>query len=323
MKTSCRGMLIAIVIILLSGSAFASVTVGADSVRTVRIVKADSARLVKTVKADSVRMVKTAKADSVKQAKKKAKPSWVPKLTTGLNVSQVAFSNWTQGGANSLSWTGMINAAYDHNGKTWSIQNIVKAAYGRTKLDNQNSITTDNQLLIESVLAYNVGWSTNPFISNTIFTAITTGYSYNSNPPVPIADFFDPGYVTQSLGFGYSKIKGVSTRLGIALQEVFARNYRRYTDNGNAATKIQPGVESVTHGTLKIARNIVLTTGLRLFSRFDSLGVWDVRWDNDITAKVNSFVNVDLNYQLVYQKDQSITTQMKEGLQLGLTYEIL
>ncbi len=304
MKTSCRSMLLVIVTILLSGNAFASVTAKADSVKMAKAVKADSVKKVKVVK-------------------KKSEPSWVPKLTTGLNVSQIAFSNWTQGGANSLSWTGTVNAGYDYKGKTWIFQNLVKAAYGRTKLDNQNSITTDNQLLIENVLTYNVGWSTNPFISNTILTDITTGYSYSSNPPVPIADFFDPGYVTQSLGFGYSKVKGVSTRLGIALQEIFARNYRQYTDNGRAATTVQPGVESVTHGTLKIAQNIVITTGLTLFSRFDSLGVWDVRWDNDIVAKVNSFVNVDLNYQLVYQKEQSLTTQMKEGLQLGLTYEIL
>ncbi|MGC8653166.1 MAG: hypothetical protein ACP5US_04155, partial [Candidatus Kryptoniota bacterium] len=116
--------------------------------------------------------------------------------------------------------------------------------------------------------------------------------------------------------------------LGLAVQEVFANKYRQYTDNlstPNAAEafKLETGLESVSQGKVQIAENILLTSGLRLFTRFESLDVWDVRWDNVLAAKVNSFVNVNFNFLLVYQKDQSLTTQMKEGLQLGLVYTIL
>ena len=47
------------------------------------------------------------------------------------------------------------------------------------------------------------------------------------------------------------------------------------------------------------------------------------RWDNAIEARVNSFINVHFNYQLVYQRDQSLATQTKEGLQLALMYTVL
>jgi Protein of unknown function (DUF3078) len=265
-----------------------------------------------------------AAADSVK---KDTVNIWIPTMVTGLNLSQIAFSNWTQGGSNAIAWTLTANVGYDYKGETWGLQNHLKAAYGRTKLGGQGTITTDNALFVENVLTYNVGWDVNPFFSNTIITTITNGYSYAAAQPVLIANFFDPGYVTQSLGFNYTKLKNFSTRLGVATQEVFANKYRQYTDNPDTpnkleAFKLETGMESVTQAKMNLADNLLLTTGLRLFTRFNNLTVWDVRWDNVIVAKVNSFINVNFNYSLVYQKDQSLTTQMKEGLQVGLVYTI-
>lgn len=252
---------------------------------------------------------------------------WIPTMVTGLNISQIAFSNWTQGGSNALTWTLTANVGLDYLTGNWMLHNRAKAAYGRTKLGGQGYITNDNELLVSNVLSYNFGWATDPFFSNTVITDLTRGYNYSSGTAVPVANFFDPGYVTQSLGFSYSRLKFFSTRLGLATQEVFADKYRQYTDNPNTpnkseAFKFETGFESVSHLRVHVADNILLTTGLRLFTRFQDLSVWDVRWDNVIAAKVNSFINVNFNYQLVYQKDQSETVQMKEGLQLGVVYTI-
>ena len=252
---------------------------------------------------------------------------WIPTMVTALNVSQIAFSNWTQGGSNALAWTATANIGYNYRSLTWGLQNHLRASYGRNKIGSQSSIVTDNSFLLDNVLTYSLGWATNPFFSNTIITTIAEGYSYASNVPIPIANFFDPGYVTQSLGFGYSKTDNFSTRLGLAVQEVFTNRYRQYTDNPGTTNKVEAfkfetGLESVTRGQLQIADNLLLTTGLRLFTRFKDLSVWDVRWENLVVAKVNSFINVNLVYDVVYQKDQSLTTQMKEGLQVGVTYTL-
>lgn len=261
------------------------------------------------------------------KSKKDSNEVWIPTMVTGFNVSQIAFSNWTQGGSNALTWTATANIGMDYNTDGWTLRNHARAAYGRTRLGGQGYITNDNELFLENVLLYNFGWAIDPFFSNTVVTTLTRGYNYGAGMPVLIADFFDPGYVTQSLGFSYSKLSFFNTRLGLATQEVFANKYRQYTDNPNTtdrveAFKLETGLESVSQAKLQVADNILLRTGLRLFTRFESLDVWDVRWDNVIAAKVNSFVNVNFNYQLVYQKDQSLNTQMKEGLQLGLTYAI-
>jgi hypothetical protein len=251
---------------------------------------------------------------------------WTPSVILGLNVSQIALSNWTQGGDNSISWTFITNAGLNYPGTDWSMRNNLKLAYGRTKLGDEDFRTNDNELYLESVLSKNVGWVVDPYISNTFRTAIAAGYSYDSVPFVKIANFFDPGYITQSLGFTYEQLKGFNTRLGVAIQEVITNKYTHYSDDVETEEiekfKLETGIESVTNAEYPIAENLFAKSALRLFSRFESFDVWDVRWDNIITAKINSFLNVNFTVLLIYEKQQSVKTQVKQTLQLGFTYTL-
>ncbi len=251
---------------------------------------------------------------------------WVPKAIVGFNISQLALSNWTQGGENSLTWTITGNLGYDYKSNDWNLSNNLKLAYGTTKLGGQGFRTNDNEFYLESVLSKKIEWVVNPFFSNIITTTIAPGYNYNGNQAMEIANFFDPGYVVQSLGFEYTKITGFKTRLGLGLQEIFTNHNRQYTDDPATskieAFKLQFGLQSVTSGNVQIAENLMLSSSLTLFSSFKSLDVWDVRWDNSIVAKVNSWLNVNIGFLLIYQKDQSLTTQMKQSMQLGVVYAL-
>lgn len=269
-----------------------------------------------------------AKEDVIKKDTAKVVIGWHPEALVGLNISQVALDHWSQGGANSLTWTSNFNGAvkyYSANG--WEFKNTLKLSYGRTKLGGQNFRTNDNELYLESVLSRHVGWAVDPFFSNSVRTPITTGFSYTQNTPVPISNFFDPAYVTQSFGFTYNKQTEIKTRLGVAAQETFVDQFRQYTNDTSVtrdkAFKIETGMEAVTNGEFTIAENIKMQSSLRLFTRFESLDVWDIRWENVITGKVNSYLNMNFSYLLIYQKDQSLNTQMKEGLNVGFVYAIL
>jgi hypothetical protein len=253
--------------------------------------------------------------------------TWIPNAVAGLNVSQLALSNWTQGGENSITWTLSGNLGLKYISDGWIFRNGLKVDYGRSKLGGSDFKTNDNDFYLESVLSKNIGWKVDPYFSNIIRTTIAPGYTYQSPNPVEIANFFDPGYVTQSLGFAYQRLTGFSTMLGIAVQEVFANKHTQYTDDPTTTKiesfKFETGLQSVTTGKFVLDDNLLLTSSLTLFTRFKSLDVWDVRWDNVIVAKVNSWLNVNFSYLLIYQKDQSLTTQMKEGLQLGIVYTLL
>jgi hypothetical protein len=166
-----------------------------------------------------------------------------------------------------------------------------------------------------------------PFVSVTVRTAVTKGYDYSvADTNIQIVDFFDPGYVSEALGFTYDNNKIITTRLGFALQQTFTNRFTNYTDDPETPEietfKLDTGLESVTEVNYEFLENMKYYSFLRLFSRFTSLDVWDVRWDNIITAKVNDYINVNFNVSVIHEISQTRKTQLRESLQLGLSYVI-
>jgi hypothetical protein len=179
---------------------------------------------------------------------------------------------------------------------------------------------------LESILIHSFGWAVDPYISNTIRTVISKGFDYKVVPAVQTSQFFDPGYITQSIGFMYNNIPNITTRLGIGFQETITNKFTGYADDPETVEiekfRFDTGIESVTEAIYNIEENVLLGSKLRLFTRFNSLDVWDVRWDNLITAQISKYFNVNFNVLLIYEKQQSPKTQLKEALQFGITYTL-
>lgn len=256
------------------------------------------------------------------------KPGWNPNGVVGLNLSQIAFSNWTQGGSNSLAFTFYSNFGAVYFDYPWKWKSYLKSAFGRTRLEDAGYRTTDNEIYFETLLSRDIDWAVDPYFAVTIRSAVTKGYDYAVTPSVQIVDFFDPGYITESLGFLYTGGSLFSTRLGIAIQQTFSKKFAAaYTDDSETLNEIEDfkfdtGMESVSEFKYDFAANMTYSSFLRLFSRFNQFDVVDVRWDNNITAKVNDYINVNINVVLIHEISQSRKTQLKEALQLGIIYTI-
>ena len=250
--------------------------------------------------------------------------TWLPTGILGLNLSQIALENWTSGGEDALAFTLYTNMGLNYFSNPWSFTNKLKIAYGRTKLGSDDFRTTDNELFLENLLTYDAGWFANPYFSNTVRTAIVKGYDYSGDVPVPISNFFDPGYINQSIGLAYKVSESFSTRLGLGFQETFSNEHKKFTDPEDLIEtfKFDTGIESVSNLNLKLDDDLLFSSELRLFSAFDQLDVWDVRWDNLFVAQVTKLINVNLNVLLVYDADQTLKTQIKEALQIGITYNL-
>jgi hypothetical protein len=126
----------------------------------------------------------------------------------------------------------------------------------------------------------------------------------------------------------YDQIPNFRTRLGLGFKQTFADEFNnRYTDDPDTpgdieSFKNETGIESVTEFEWVFMENMAYKGYLRLFGRFEDISVWDVRWDNTITAKINDYFNVNLNVLLIYDVDKTLRTQVKEALQLGVSYSI-
>lgn len=253
---------------------------------------------------------------------------WNPFGVVGLNLSQVAFKNWTQGGSNSLAFVAYTNIGAAYLSHPWKWKNMLKASFGRTNIEDAGYRTTDNEIYFESIVSRKIGWAVDPYFAVTVRTPITKGYDYATDPATQIVDFFDPGYITEALGFLYEPSDYFSSRLGIAIQQTIADQFAaQYSDDPETADEIEKfkfetGIESVTGAKYPFMENMQYSTFLRLFSRFNSLDVWDVRWDNLITAKVNKYINVNFAVSLVHEISQTRRTQFKEALQIGIVYTL-
>jgi len=270
----------------------------------------------------------SATAFAADETEEKKDTLWVPKGVVGLNLSQVSFENWTQGGDNSISFTFFSNFGIDYIAEIWKWRNSLKFTYGRTKTGDEGYKTNDNEIFFESTLNRNVGWLLNPYFGVTARTAVAAGYDYNVAPAIQIVGFLDPLYLSEGIGLMYDQIPNFRSRLGLGFKQTFADKFNKtYTDDPETPNEIEKfrnetGIESVTEFEWVFLENMAYKSYLRLFGRFEDISVWDVRWDNTVTAKINDYFNVNINVLLIYDVDETLRTQLKEALQLGISYSL-
>ena len=254
---------------------------------------------------------------------------WKHTVVAGLTLTQASYTNWAQGGENALAYTATLDgkSVRDVEQTNWS--NGYKIAYGQTRLGSKGLRKTDDKIDLESVLTYKKGTYINPYASATFKSQFDDGYKYDdvTNTKVKISSKFDPMYLTQAVGVGYQPIAQLKTRLGAALREVYSNGFAYADDASTTPTietsKVEGGLESVTDVEWKFADNMLFTSKLEMFAPFNEIDVVVVRSDNTLSAKVNQYVSVVLNVQLINDKNVTARTQIKEALALGISYTLL
>lgn len=253
---------------------------------------------------------------------------WQLASVAGINLSQVSFRDWAQGGANSMAYALWgTGAAVRHGEKTrWS--NSLKMTFGEARVGDQESRKTDDEIYFESLLIYMLGTTINPYGAFTLRTQFAPGYAYFTDAPrKQISAIFDPAYLTQSAGVAYTPFENLIVRFGAGVREVLTSTYTQYTDDLATPeiekSRVEGGLESVTDFRWPFAENMVFTTRLELFAPFKTLDRVVMRNDNTIAMKVNQYVTVNFNVQLINDVNVSARTQMKEALAVGVSYTLL
>lgn len=246
----------------------------------------------------------------------------------GLNLSQTSFDNWAQGGESSLAWQLNVNAKFVNDQEKFNWANTGKFSFGRTKVGDQDSRKSIDEIKIESVLTYKMSELLNPYIAGTGETQSARGYQYSGDSKVAVSDLFDPAYLKESVGVTFSPNEIFKTRFGAAAKQTITSDFPiPYADdpetNEIEKTRSEIGAESVTDVSTKISETTLFTSKLELFSNLKTVEDIDVRWDNILTAKVSKYIDVNFNVKLFYDSDISKKRQLKQALMLGLTYTFL
>jgi hypothetical protein len=253
---------------------------------------------------------------------------WKYSAVTGVNLSQMSFRDWAQGGANALAFALWGNATAVSYGERTRWSNMLKLMFGQARVGDQDLRKTDDELYFESLLIYYLGSTINPYGSVTLRTQLAPGYVYPTNSQkAQISDIFDPAYLTQSAGVAYTPFPNFTTRLGAGVREVLTSTYTQYADDPATAaiekTRVEGGLESVTDFKWPFAENMTFSCRLEMFAPFKNLDRIVMRNDNTIAMKVNQLVTVNFNVQLINDVNVSPKTQVKEALAVGISYTLL
>lgn len=244
-----------------------------------------------------------------------------------INLAQTSLTNWAAGGQNSLAVNGIFSLfANMKKGKSiWD--NSLDLGYGLLKQGkNADFRKTDDKIDFLSKYGRQAFKNVYYAVLLNFKTQMTPGYNYPTDADkVKISDFFAPAYLLAALGLDYKP----NAYLSVFIAPATAKFTFVTDDDLNAvgAFGVDTGktVKSEMGGYLRaiytksdfkgeFMKNISFTTKIDLFSNYaDRPQNIDVNWETLIAMKVNKFITVSFNTNLIYDDNIKIVETNDDG----------
>lgn len=248
-------------------------------------------------------------------------------LIAGFNISQTSYRNWAAGGEDALSWVTQLDAGFEIKRRKTRTAMSLQVEFGQIQHKNEKPRVSENKIHYDAVFTYLIGTFLNPFMAFKMDTQVTRGFDYQARQRIPKADFLDPLIIQQSTGVGFSPLKEMKTRFGVALKETYTDEFSRYSDNpdtpGTETFKFETGIDHTTEINAKLSEKLTLFSKLELFSSFEQIDVVDIRWQNTLRAKMAKFIAVNVKANYLYDRDVSLRGQFMHSITFGLSYDFL
>ena len=271
---------------------------------------------------------------------------WQRSFSGGVNFNQTSFSNWAGGGVNSMALGGVIaaRALYEKGKTSWDNTADLQLGYV-TQLGNTRKAA--DQIILISVLGYQVAPKWDLFVSGTFNTFFAPGYRYDKLPAdqsrLRVSNFFSPAQLTIAAGIAYKptdwfalRISPVAPRLTFLADQSVRVSANQvtgiFTPDPNATVYgVPPGKNLRTEWLAfqlqaalnrNLTENISLNARYQLFTSYAQLNNINHRLDLLITAKINRYLNTTFGLIALYNKDFSTDLQIQQTLAIGLVYNL-
>jgi len=262
---------------------------------------------------------------------------WKKGGATSINLAQTALSNWAAGGENSFALNGVLGLFANYKDTTTVWDNSLEVGYGVLKQGTAGLRKTDDRLELNS--KYGKKAFSNFYYAALINfkTQFAPGYNYTVNQK--ISNFLAPAYLVGAIGLNYQPNSYFSAFLAPFTGRLTIVKYTALSNYG--AFGVDPGkslrMEFGGYARIlfnkqdfkgELMKNVNLTSKLDLFTNYlkDPQNV-DVSWENIIFLKVNKYIVVSLNTNIVYDADvkdpvdNMAKVQFKEILGVGFAYK--
>lgn len=280
---------------------------------------------------------------ALKKATTDSVASWKKGAMFNLGFSQVSLSNWAAGGNNSVSGNAIVNLHANYIGTKDSWENTLSMGYGLLKQNKADVQKTDDN--IEFTSKYGRKATDHWYYAGLVNfkTQFNAGYDL-PNDSVKISAFMAPGYLLGAAGMDYKPfdffsvfISPLTSKTTFVLDETLS-NAGAFGVDAGEKIRNEFGGYLRANFSKDIMKNVKLTSSLGLFSNYlENPENVDVNWEMLVLMKVNKFITVSLNTNLIYDHDITITrdsngdgnmdvngprTQFKEILSVGFSYKL-
>lgn len=278
--------------------------------------------------------------------------AWTTDLSGKLSGSQAAYSNWQEGGINSLAFTTSLDGIAERRGERWIQKHSARLAFGILRQDfdqdDQSEIRkADDLIRLESTLRYQgTGFFRifNPTIAGNLRSQFASGFAFpGQDNPYPegnplagdipdgetrlVSEFFSPAFLTESIGLTYEPADWVSMRLAAASKQtvVLDEGLRvLYDVDIDQSARVEAGAEYALDVNRAITEDIRYKSNFNAFFSFNqSEDPPDILWGNVLQLGVNDYISTELEVTLLYDKNVDDGIQLKQVLSVGVSFNIL
>ncbi|HPH61199.1 MAG: DUF3078 domain-containing protein [Candidatus Cloacimonetes bacterium] len=250
-----------------------------------------------------------------------------------VNLTQSQFSdNWNGSELSNITWAATMNNTAQKQLAEWlKNKNTLKLAFGQTHLQKENAAgdsvfweapqKSTDQIAFESLMQFTLKSFVDPYISlraESQFLDETGTETLLVNPVL----------FTESAGIMKTIIDAEKTKLNVRLGGAVRENWNRRV----SGIPIDGGVEGIVEfkqilGLLNASYNSRLSAYQALFksdatAADDNWKALDYKWENLLSFNLWKLLSLNLNFDVIYEKEQSPDIQWKEILGLGFSYAL-
>lgn len=259
---------------------------------------------------------------------------WDIGWVAGLNGSQAAYSNWSQGGINNIAFTGNSAFTATYKKQRFSYIFAIITRYGQTKIEGEGVRKTDDRLAIRNRFLYDLGDERDgdfKLFGNINFrTQFSEGFQYGQaqdGSDVLISDFMAPGYLSENAGLAYVPSENFSFEAGLGLQQTFVRDESLSTLYGLDAGETFKNEAGLTFGInyqRTLGTNLSVASSVETFTNLNkAISSTDLFVTNQFTGKINDFMNASLRLDFIYDDDFSKELQVAQVLSVGVSFILI
>lgn len=258
---------------------------------------------------------------------------WQFDWIAALNGSQAAYSNWSKGGVNNLSVVGstQFSALYRSGQISYGLR--VRTRYGQSRLQDEGVRKIDDRISIRNRFLHDLGDDDvdfSVFVNINFETQFDRGFDYGAGPDgsdLLISRFMAPAYLVQNAGLAYVPNDRISIEAGLGLKQTIVSDTNLSTRYGLAAGDTFFNEAGFTFGVnyeQPIMENLSYSGYLETFTNLNRpVRRTDIIFSNQVIGRINDYLNLSLQFELIYDDDFSTEIQMSQVLSAGVSITIL